>query len=1604
MDTAISYFFRGANLNTFFFSLTVATLGCVEFFIFILHKYYSKLNIEQELVFADVHFTLFFTALFNAFQSAVLAFCTTRVSERQWVRTEQLEVDHYVEIREEFGRVDALLYGEEVQKAVMERRLSRHSADSRHGTDDGGSESSSSLGIEDAEIAFEFNCSGISRSCKNLSRFLRYPHLYRKHQQLLVQVRFHELRIHFLQSNNLPLKFKVSDYLKRSELFVLTKLVHISTFAWLMLLGGVALLYYFMGIVIFITQDLSKVGIAMTWIFMGSMVFFVVLSLLIYNKMKSIFSTIMRKRLTSEVSTGRQFASAGGHDKQITNQQNLFWGGNPKFIRSIIQFMQFGFAIALSILLVFWKGIDVGYYAPVPAWGILVCVFLCNAAFVAIMAQVIPRYTLCTSLGQLVDKPRLQDTLAQWQLEEAQRKQRQTMLDPDFYDDESYDFEEEDSYDDASSRASSVVMGPIVAPIVAAKKAITGGLNFIRKTDQRSKTFEDIDFKRHAQSEHLTASTSGDSDPSWPSAPSAGDTANTTREQRVRDRKQRRKSQSVGVAVMRNLGAFQAAAAEDESKQAKTPTSKEGSKPRFRGERHKSLSGSEDIKKMRRSSSFETLLLAQLVQTDTKDLRSKAGADAKTGLMSREQRTQARRNRKKSTSDGVALMRSVAEADRKELLAAIPGSRLKATLPSMSAVQTQRRDRQRSISASASIQQMREMPLSSEEPPMFTTMAGPSSRRPRSRQSSGGVLRLEPLVEGVAADHSDSTLSIVPSIEIDKNGYPTESQARSGSPATVGSDGIGTKGTMDSASTVGDGHSDADDIPEIDLDAPKYRVVEAEPRPSLSERARYYFLSQKYRMISAVFGTVLCFFLIGMRVETFMIASCIMPDSTNTWHIDLSMTFWMETAWLCCFIAVGFYNMYVFRPGHVFSNKERSQFAGAVLDVILSTACLILLMLAESRRCCSEAEKRYLADAEKPYVGEETSCGIDYSNCCPSYGSRIYGGLGNIEPFTALVALRIIRFRLAKKIVAYMDRKHAWSDLDVTGKSEHATRHPFHPFYSKRKVSQSEKHKSLATESAVELWMKALSEHPDLVSEFGEFSSEILQVMLGIDVAVDTDVPRLIEPDTSPKKDTEVQAEPVIKSPPTSPVDRRKLEYGESRRAVDKKYSHLTPEARSIILSGQLGKHVRSKSAVGANLTSSLKPSTLQPPSPTHGRKQDKSLVPGPLQVTENEAPQKVQFDLSPVPEAALESKEIVASFAAPNARLLRSMRRCDRKLLPLLDKWTIVDVVITKWEIVYFDASDVEGALGSAYTEEDIKHIESVRQAVIATKGGKGLRLRDVAMGRKVVGHLELSHVDSVYVDRVMPAENGVLPEEGASDGSKDVQVEFWKASSKSTDDNAQLSREYRWSRVKQDRLRVQSEFGTLLLRFYMDLDESESHAERCANELETEGPLFKDNAFQWGQTIVRLCGINQLKQKLPHFGDDNDDELRDYLVVIDAKTFQDYPRHMRKKSLGTILTGVKGHANFWPMAQDDAVVADGSADPPPVVAKPDHRRRLSSFGETVPHNRRSSRMLRRLSSTGDIPSSREMKSARLQASDTAQPYSKSDHPAETGRGPDMV
>ena len=128
---------------------------------------------------------------------------------------------------------------------------------------------------------------------RNILLFVRRPGLRGKFNSLRVQVRFHELRLQFLETHNLPLNLKVSEYLKRSELGVLISLVHISGTAWLFLTGGMALLYFILGMVGYKTADVDVLGACMTGVFFGMLFLFIIVSVALQFKMERIFQRIM---------------------------------------------------------------------------------------------------------------------------------------------------------------------------------------------------------------------------------------------------------------------------------------------------------------------------------------------------------------------------------------------------------------------------------------------------------------------------------------------------------------------------------------------------------------------------------------------------------------------------------------------------------------------------------------------------------------------------------------------------------------------------------------------------------------------------------------------------------------------------------------------------------------------------------------------------------------------------------------------------------------------------------------------------------------------------------------------------------------------------------------------------------------------------------------------------------------------------------------------------------------------------------------------------------------------------------------------------------------
>jgi hypothetical protein len=87
----------------------------------------------------------------------------------------------------------------------------------------------------------------------------------------------------------------------------------------------------------------------------------------------------------------------------------------------------------------------------------VIAVVFSYSLFVAVVAKVIPQYTLCTSLGQLVDQKRLNETVAHFHLEEA-RYQRLEQIELEGY--EALDVMEEDISNQTAS------LPPVSTPVI----------------------------------------------------------------------------------------------------------------------------------------------------------------------------------------------------------------------------------------------------------------------------------------------------------------------------------------------------------------------------------------------------------------------------------------------------------------------------------------------------------------------------------------------------------------------------------------------------------------------------------------------------------------------------------------------------------------------------------------------------------------------------------------------------------------------------------------------------------------------------------------------------------------------------------------------------------------------------------------------------------------------------------------------------------------------------------------------------------------------------------------------------------------------------------
>ncbi len=584
---------------------------------------------------------------------------------------------------------------------------------------------------------------------------------------------------------------------------------------------------------------------------------------------------------------------------------------------------------------------------------------------------------------------------------------------------------------------------------------------------------------------------------------------------------------------------------------------------------------------------------------------------------------------------------------------------------------------------------------------------------------------------------------------------------------------------------------------------------EVEDKVELSEQLEKMFLNKKYGVYSALFGTMPIFFFLSYRIETLLLDTCVMKDNENTWNFlpTRGTTFWFTVSWF--FVLLIESSTMCLLSCRKNSKIKVEMVAPALFDIMLTALCLGLFLWAEVRRCCKCENSSVMYKAAAPT--EKGGCVYDeYSKCCPSFGTRLCGGLGSVEPFASLIALRLFRVYTSRLCLSFIKRIHELiskdnsqnqgatitnieDDDDNDGIPEH--------FDSHGKME----HK---TGTIAELWIHALAEYPDIVKEHGLFSGLLLEAMLGIDAL---------------PKDERNKEEESDKVAEGEKIPIPKLQFLDDQRKM--------PSLRRGISTMSL------HSASGNSMSD--------------------------LNMYDN-------------------------NFVRPGAPLIRSMRRCQCKwewmksAAPM--QWDIVDVVVTESEIVWFN-----GLVDLSYwDDQERKRVQNIKEAIIAKRGGKGLRLSDVAAGREVLGRMALTDIDNIKIQRHVPFTPSVKSNEvnviglDLEESRKTVFKEFWIENNK-----LNLPLDKQWEKFTEDRLRLHSKQGTLTLRFFVDLYEAVDPSS-AKDDIER-----KKGALLWCQSISHLCGKNQLKQKLPHFGEDRDHELQDFIDITSRFRDEDDNKH---------------------------------------------------------------------------------------------------------------
>ncbi len=177
----------------------------MEAIIFLAHHYYVDFDLQKERVFADIHFTLFFVAIINALISCVIYSISSNVATKRWVRLETLDSNHYIAFRQEFHQIE-----QHLKKLANPKKLKHNSSFYNNNNIQIENQSFSDPSSNSGNF-LSFVSSVLKKPAHNLSfgqHGILTGLLEKKHQELLVQLRFHEIRVHFIETHGLKANFK----------------------------------------------------------------------------------------------------------------------------------------------------------------------------------------------------------------------------------------------------------------------------------------------------------------------------------------------------------------------------------------------------------------------------------------------------------------------------------------------------------------------------------------------------------------------------------------------------------------------------------------------------------------------------------------------------------------------------------------------------------------------------------------------------------------------------------------------------------------------------------------------------------------------------------------------------------------------------------------------------------------------------------------------------------------------------------------------------------------------------------------------------------------------------------------------------------------------------------------------------------------------------------------------------------------------------------------------------------------------------------------------------------------------------------------------------